>query len=271
MQPLYKSDIVKVFRDLGVTGQRVVVHASLRNVGYIDGGAYTVLEAIRECIHTCVMPAYSFQSIVAPPTEDRPLRNGIDYTSFRTLVIPTPPFCIESAPVDKKLGSLAAKFAAMKGVSRSDHPWASYAAWGVDGAELTSPYPWMDGALSMERLIDKGGYVVLMGVTLTSCSAIHVACKRTGRNDFIRWALSRDGEVRRLRTGGGCAKGFDKLLPMCKHLFRHGKVGMADVLVAYLPELITYCQQLILSDPEITRCSPDCLRCNDSILGGPLE
>lgn len=266
-----KKDFKVLFNDLGLSNQRVVVHASISSLGYVEGGPNTINDALCETIHTCLMPAFSFRSVVAPPLNDRPHRNGIDYNTFQTLIVPTPPFRIEEAPIDPRMGFLPYYFAKREGCLRSDHPWASFTAWGTDSNELIAPYHWTDGAVPMERLIKKNSYVLLMGVTLTSCSAIHIANKYAGRKDFIRWALDRNSEVRRLNPGGGCSKGFDNLLPHCLHLFRQQQIGKANILVAHLPQLVNYCKQIIISNPEITRCSPDCLKCNDSILGGPID
>lgn len=265
-----KAQLSEALTELGLSGKRVCFHCALSSFGCMDGGAQAVVEAICEIAWTCVMPAFSFRSVVAPPPDDRPTRNGIDYETFRTLVIPTPPFRVEEAPVDKKVGSVARTFAAWRGTVRSDHPWLSYAAWGEGARELVDPHPWESGSLPLERLVAGESYLALLGVTLSSCSALHLSCERAGRRNFIRWALDREGRVRRLRVGG-CSKGFDRLLPATRHLFREARVGEARILVANLPELVSLSAQLMLAEPELTRCSPECLRCRDAVLGGPLE
>lgn len=118
-----------------------MVHSSLRNFGRVKNGADSIIEAICESVETCMMPAFSFCSVVAPPILDRPVRNGIDYETFRTLIIPTPPFKIEEAPLDSKMGVVAKKFSQIEGCLRSDHPWLSYSAWGEGNKELTDPHP----------------------------------------------------------------------------------------------------------------------------------
>ena len=267
---IQERDFVNVFDSLGVTRKRIMLHSSLRNVGAVDGGAHAVLNSIRESVATCVMAGFSFESVVAPPVLERPARNGIDYAKFRTLVIPTPRFCIENAPVDRKMGVVASEFAKMDGIHRSDHPWLSYSAWGDGSIGLTEPHPWESGSLPIKNLVESESYLVLLGVTLPACSALHVSCELAGRKNFIRWALDRQGNVRRLRAGG-CSKGFDNLLPVCRSLFRADRIGGARIMVAHLPTLVEVCRDAILEDPEITRCSPECSRCHDAILGGPLE
>ena len=115
-----------------------------------------------------------------------------------------------------------------------------------------------------------GGWAVLMGVTLSSCTAIHIAEERAGRRPFMRWALDRQDRVRVVRVCG-CAKGFDHLFPHCQALFREGWIGSSRVLTAPLSSLIERLTPVIREHPAITRCSDSCLRCRDAELGGPIE
>ena len=263
-------DLRLALSDVGLEGKQVCVQSSLSSMGPVVGGANAVVAAVCGTVQTCMMPAFTFRWVVAPPPDDRPLRNGIDYSTFRTLVVPTQPFKIEEAPVDAKMASIAREFFALEGTWRSDHPWLSYAARGEGAEALVSPHPWDAGSLPLARLIAQESYVVLLGVTLSSCAALHLSCVNAGRNNFIRWALDYDRRVRRLRAGG-CSKGFDHLWPECRHLFRETRVGEAVLRVASLPALVEYGTQILIAEQEITRCSPDCLRCNDGILGGPVE
>ena len=121
-----------------------------------------------------------------------------------------------------------------------------------------------------ESLAAAGGFVLLLGVNLSSCTAVHVAEERAGRRPFIRWAMDASGVIREVATSG-CAKGFDKLAPFCRHLFRAERIGECLAQAAPLRELVECLALVIRAQPELTRCSSDCLRCRDAILCGPLS
>src|SRR5205814_8753225 len=106
-------------------------------------------------------------------------------------------------------------------------------------AEYVREHPWESTNLPLERLAADGGWVALLGVTLASCTAIHIAEERAGRRPFMRWALDKDGRMRVVRVCG-CAKGFDQLLPSCQTLFRVTLIGFAWIMAAPLAELVDH-------------------------------
>src|SRR5438445_7360587 len=108
------------------------------------------------------------------------------------------------------MGVISQTFARCNGVLRTNHPWHSWLGWGERVEEILEPHPWNSTNPPLERLADAGGWVVLLGVTLSASTAIHVAEERAGRRPFIRWAVDRDRAIRLVRVAG-CAKGFDRL------------------------------------------------------------
>ena len=49
MKTIYKKDIVQSLTDLGLKkGDVVIVHTSLKSIGYVCGGAQAVIEALIE-------------------------------------------------------------------------------------------------------------------------------------------------------------------------------------------------------------------------------
>lgn len=68
MKPLIlKQDLLAAFRELGMRpGMTVMVHTSLSNMGYVCGGAPTVIEALLETIGsegTVMMPTQSWKNL----------------------------------------------------------------------------------------------------------------------------------------------------------------------------------------------------------------
>jgi len=270
MKSVNQADIIRGLSDLKIDGSRVVIHSSLSSFGTVSGGADEVIAAVQKSFKTVLMPAFCWDSNTAPPENDRPCQNGCDYSFYDNWQKPPRPFIIGSAGIEKSMGIIAGRFILKPGVYRSDHAWHSWAAWGDRAKQMTDGHNWDTTNLPLERLSELGGNVVLIGVGLKSCTAIHIAEERAGRRPFIRWTVDRQGVVRRVRASG-CAKGFNNLMPRCRDLFKTANIGQSQVLAASLPALIERATDIIRENPEITRCSPDCLRCRDAILGGPRE
>jgi aminoglycoside 3-N-acetyltransferase len=269
MNAVTGADIRAGFERLDLIGKRVVVHSSLRSFGHVVGGADTVVAELVHSFETILMPAFCFESTAPPPAWDHPEQNGCDYSFYEGWTKPTTPFIVESASVDLKMGLVSRTLARLPQSHRSDHPWHSWVAYGLLAEHLVDNHPWETTNLPLERLIELDGYLVLMGVGLSSCTAVHIAEERAGHHPFIRWATDRDGMVRRVRTAG-CSKGFDNLMPYCKELFSETYVGDCRILSTLLKSFIEHITTVISSYPELTRCSKTCLRCRDAILGGPI-
>jgi hypothetical protein len=207
---------------------------------------------------------------VLPAPEQRPQQNGCDYAVHFDLSQPPKPFDVEKAPIHPRMGRISHTFARCAGVHRSDHPWHSWLAWGENAAEYARDHPWESTNLPLERLAGAEGWVALLGVTLTACTAIHVAEEHAGRRAFMRWALDKERRMHVVRVCG-CAKGFDRLYPFCQPLFRETRIGSCRILAAPLAELIERLAPVFRERPGIARCSDSCLRCRDAALGGPIE
>jgi hypothetical protein len=103
-----EKDIIRGFKELGVAGERVVLHSSLRSLGEVVGGAETVIGALTGTLKTVMMPAFCWDSNTAPPADDRPRRNGCDYSYYDNWQKPLRPFIIETAGIEKSMGEITA-------------------------------------------------------------------------------------------------------------------------------------------------------------------
>lgn len=67
MALIKKSDILTALHSLGVhPGQSLIVHTSLSSIGYVIGGAQTVIEALIETVGpdgTIMMPTQSWKNL----------------------------------------------------------------------------------------------------------------------------------------------------------------------------------------------------------------
>ena len=114
-----KQDIIKSFKDLGVMPTDVLlVHSSLKSFGHVEGGAETVIEALKEvvCDGTLVMPA---------------LRQRNFENAYKDWDVNTTP---------SDVGLITETFRKTKGVLRSNQETHSVCAYGKDAKYLTEAH-----------------------------------------------------------------------------------------------------------------------------------
>ena len=149
-----QEELVRQFRDLGIkTGDCLLVHSSLSKIGYVNGGAETVIEALTAAIGpegTLLMPSFP-----------APGRN-LDYLRNH------PVFDVRHTP--SAMGVITETFRCMQGVIRSIHPTDPVCAKGPMAEQLTEghfgqPTPY-NAQSPFRKLVDAGGKILMLGTTL---------------------------------------------------------------------------------------------------------
>ena len=184
------------------------------------------------------------------------------------------PFHTRKAP--SCTGKISETFRLRADVHRSLHPTHSVAAWGNGAADLVAGHE-SAGAFGpdspLARLMRGGGKVLLLGVTHTSNSAIHVAEALLGVPYYgkTRTAEILDDagatHVVTLTGGPGCSRGFDNLEPLLveRNWIKIARVGSAEVRLMQGGNLIAACEELLAESPEALLCDyPDCGSCGDA-------
>ncbi|TVP85344.1 MAG: aminoglycoside N(3)-acetyltransferase [Acholeplasmataceae bacterium] len=180
-QPLSADDVRQCLFDLGIrTDDRVVVHSSLSALGYVIGGAQSIITALIDTVKdgTLIMPAHSSDWSDPAAWSNPPVPKEWVEDMIRTM----PAYDKELTP-PRKMGKIAETFLMMKKTERSDHPQASFAAYGKEAAELTSHHgltPMFGLQSPLGKLYQRGGKILLLGVDFSSCSAFHLAEAITG-------------------------------------------------------------------------------------------
>jgi aminoglycoside 3-N-acetyltransferase len=141
---------------------------------------------------------------------------------------------------------------------RSANPLVSFVAYGDLAEHLCGGETEEDGVEPIRRLMEAGGDVLLLGVSHTSSTAIHLAEQMTGRPLFVRHALTPDG-VQAVYCGG-CGDGFERLQPHVAHIERRSVVGNATLRCYPLREYVDAARELIRHDPFALLCD-SCDRC----------
>jgi aminoglycoside 3-N-acetyltransferase len=156
MKPARQSQLTEQLRALGLLpGDTVMVHASMRRVGRVEGGATGLIHAILAALG----PKGTMLMVLGADEAD--------------------PFDALHTPVDvEDMGVLAEVFRTHPGVSINDHPADRFGATGIHSKALLHPMPLDDyhgpGSV-LERLTRLGGKVLRLGANTDTVTLTHYA------------------------------------------------------------------------------------------------
>lgn len=181
MHPVTKEKIISGLRTLGVKeGALLGVHSSLSSFGHVDGGANTVLEALFETVGrngTIVMSTYPLSRPLDLTPEE--ISRGITWKVKR--------LALDDRISPSGMGVIADTFRRRSDVARWDHPFHSVTAWGKNAETFCQ---------SFKPLVEAGGKILLLGVQMDRCSALHLAEERVELpSDIIKlkeWEVPED-------------------------------------------------------------------------------
>lgn len=182
--PLTRDALVRSLADAGVReGMTLFVQSSLSSLGWVCGGAVTVIDALADAVGddgTIVMP-----SMAADISEPRYWRHpAVPEEWWDTIRRAMPPFDPEKTPT-RGLGAVAETFRSWPGVLRSTHPLCALAARGRLAADIIGEHRLSFGLgrdTPLERCVDAGGCALLIGTlrnTTLHLSEYRAACKKT--------------------------------------------------------------------------------------------
>ena len=174
---LTKDDLVKQFRECGLSeGQTIFVHASLSSLGFVVGGAETLIRSLLEIVGeegTLMMPSQTWKNL-DPST-------GVHWEEPEEWW----PIIRENWPAyDKEItpaigmGIVAEMFRKWPGAKRTDHPARSIAALGKHAEYITKEHD-LSNIFGEDSPVDKlyklDGHVLLIGVGYEKNTSLHLA------------------------------------------------------------------------------------------------
>jgi aminoglycoside N3'-acetyltransferase len=168
------AELADGVRRLGVQAcDTVMVHASLRRLGPVEGGAAAVVQALE----TAVGPAGTLLMNVGPANDWAWVE---DYPEHQraTLLVDAEPFDPLLTPTDPDNGILAEVFRRLPGTLVSNHPEGRFGARGRLAEHLTADVPWDDyygPGSPLERLVQLRGKVLRLGADLNTTTPLHYA------------------------------------------------------------------------------------------------
>ncbi|GEM_PF-550773 len=185
-----QADILQAFRTLGIqTGDRIIVHTSLKSVGHVEGGP--------EAFCRAAMAAVGPDGLLLMPTFNHYEACGGTPGYYSPLETPT------------RNGKVADTFWRMPGVLRSLDPSHAFAAWGRDAQRYVGKHhlvPTMGHGSPLHLLEQDGGKIILVGCP--GSNTFHHVVEMTnytpclGQRTEQYWVKLPEGSWTMLRTWG---------------------------------------------------------------------
>ena len=251
-----RVQISEALQALGLPGGAIVfVHSSMSSIGYVEGGAETLVDAFLQVLKpagTLAVPAFTFS------------HSGSANPVFDPALDPS------------EMGRLTEETRTRPGARRSYHLLHSVAALGGQAAEIAAihgPSAWAaDGPFW--KLFELDAYILLLGVPYLRCTFFHLL-EQLVQVPYRRWreveAFVRDpdGSLRQLPTlvyspkPGFAGNDFNKLgvLLEKRGLVQVGKVGNAVARLFRARDALEFGLAQYRVDPLIfvrdgERCTP---------------
>lgn len=257
-----ESQIADGLRRLGLDqSSSVIVHASLKSFGYVEGGAEAVCRALVSVCGTVLIAAGSWDAVAvpAPPGLVRP-RNSYhvadSWEAFEAALEQAVPYSPD-LPVSGWLGTIAETLRTSFPNERGVHPLFSYLAVGTHARRLISAQR-MDWPLGpLDELAALDGDVLLLGATHTSSTTIHLAEQRLGRGRFFRYAKTAPGVWSELPNVSGESHRFDDIEPELRPYTVETTIGECRARRVKVNDVLAVTERLIGEDPAALLCTDD--------------
>lgn len=217
--------------DPGIT---LVVHSSLSSIGWVVGGASTVVSVLLDVIGehgTLAMPAATPQC--GDPTSWTEAQGEFDLRTTPT-----------------SMGAIPETFRTWPGTVRSDHPLESVCARGPAADEITSEHPlaFSEGpGTPFGKLYDLDSRILLLGVGFNRCTALHFAESLVARRRLTNVRFPRSESGRRVWVEmPNVADDNDTHFPIVGGRFvaagkaRLGTIGEADSVLLSMRDLVDF-------------------------------
>lgn len=248
-----RQTLADVLRDLGLqTGDDVIVHSAFRKLTPFDGSPEDVVRAVMDVVGDgshVMLPTFNYSSPLPEPYFD------VDATAART-------------------GAVVECGRKLPGMVRSLHPSHSVAVCGPEADALTRDHELAFGVGSpIDRLAQRDGKVLLIGVGFTSNSTVHVAeehahLPKPPKGDPPPRAKVRrpDGSIveHAIDPSPSCSAAFEAAAYLLRNqkLVRDARAGSCLIQLMRGQDVIDRVAAALRDDPTLLLCTnPNCAPC----------
>lgn len=243
-----KEDLIKGFEELGIQkGDIVFVHSSLSSFGYVDGGAETVIEALKEVI--------TYNGILAMPSF--PPFIGGEYGLAKEGII----FDVRVSPT--AMGRIPDRFWRMEGVRRSLHPTHSVAGWGKEKDWLIEGHEKCPSSCGrntpFHKLCLANGKILLLGVSHSSNTTLHTVedangCPTRGCIAYYPQVIDYEGRILTVPTYPhlpDLPRDYEKADKICKNrgIQKEVRIGNALCKMVEAGKMFEILSEFVKTDP----------------------
>jgi aminoglycoside 3-N-acetyltransferase len=189
LRPVRGSELTAGVRRLGLPQHSVVcVHASLSSLGWVVGGAETVVRALLDAVG----PRGTLAAVAS--WEDIPFRLERWPPAWRQAYLEEMPgFDPELSEANSRYGRLPERLRTWPGARKSAHPDQRVVAVGRLAKWLTATHPLDDSfgaGTPFARLVEARGFVLMLGAPLHSLTLLHHAEAMASVPAKRRWSYS---------------------------------------------------------------------------------
>jgi aminoglycoside 3-N-acetyltransferase len=184
--PRTRDTLAADLRALGLhAGMVVIAHSSLRSLGWVNGGAVAVVQALLDVITpegTLVMPAHSGEYSDPSYWQHPPVPEA-----WWPIIRDTMPAFDPRCTPTRGMGRIAETFRTWPGARRSSNPQDSFAAWGRRAEFITANHALENGLgdqSPLARVYDLDGCVLLLGVPYGNNTSFHLGEYRAPGGKF---------------------------------------------------------------------------------------
>jgi aminoglycoside 3-N-acetyltransferase len=176
-EPRTRKSLAHDLGQLGVrAGMTLLMHSSLRSLGWVSGGPVTVVQALMDVVTvegTIVVPTHS--SNYSDPAKW--MNPSVPKAWWQAIYDTMPLFDPQVTPT-YRMGKIVEVFRTWPAVVRSTHPTDSFAAWGKHAHFVVAGHS-LEYSLGeqspLARIYDLNGSVLLLGVGYDRNTSFHLA------------------------------------------------------------------------------------------------
>ncbi|NBI06245.1 aminoglycoside N(3)-acetyltransferase [Senegalia massiliensis] len=175
--PRTRESISDDLRSLGLKqGMTIIVHSSLKSLGWVSGGPVAVVQALMDVVTesgTIIMPTQS-GDLGDPSLWGNP---AVPKEWIGTIKETMPAYDKQITPT-RSMGRIVEVFRTFPGVIRSSHPHNSFAAWGRYKEQIINNHS-LEYSLGenspLAKIYDLDGFILLLGVNHDNNTSLHLS------------------------------------------------------------------------------------------------